>query len=382
MTVAATRAGAFDDTDEQQLSLLADSLSSALRHADDAARTANLLAERTAALTALQASETRFQVAFDNSPLGLTLASVDPAEFGRYLHANPAMTRITGYSTAELSTMTFRDLQHPDDVDSTADLFHQLIDGTCDIVTIERRYRHKDSHTVWVTVAVAIAPDEHGAPRYAVDQVKTSPTCRAALAQLQRQATLLELIPATVLVRDLDGPIRWWNRGAEELYGWALSAATGESSHRLLATRFPHGSTAADLTRTLREDGRWDGQLDHVTADGRTVTVLSRQVLHLDTTVGAAQPAAGADLAGSVLEINTDVTAERAAERALAASGQRFKGQFSNSAVGQIIRALDGTLLAVNPAYAALLGHTPEQLIGGSSMGDRWVRMPKRCPAC
>jgi PAS domain S-box-containing protein len=66
------------------------------------------------------------------------------------------------------------------------------------------------------------------------------------------------------------------------------------------------------------------------------------------------------------LEVNTDVTAARAAEQALAESEQRFRAQFTQSAAGQIVRALDGSLIDVNPAYAAMLGYTTSQLVGTS----------------
>ncbi|GAA3238709.1 PAS domain S-box protein [Dactylosporangium siamense] len=357
LKISATRPGVFDDTDEQQLSLLADSLSAAMRHADDAAHNAALLAERTGALDALEASETRFKLAFVNSPLGLVIISLEEASFGRYLDANPAMSTITGYSAAEFAGMTFQDLQHPDDDAANLDVVARITSGERDTAALERRYRHKDGHIVHVALRIAAVRDEHGRARYLVTQVEDITERRAALAQLHQQAALLRLIPAAVIVRSLDGRILWWNQGAEDLYGWTLAAARGKSTHRLLATSHPGGTGEADQTGALQRQGRWEGQLEHVTAYGHTVTVLSRQVLQHD-------PVAGLEdgLAGTVLEVNTDVTAARAAERALADSEQRLRAQFTYSAAGQVIRALDGTLIDVNPAYCRMLGYTHEQL--------------------
>jgi PAS domain S-box-containing protein len=352
LRIAADRAGAFDDSDEQQLLLLADSLSSALRHADDAAHTARALAE-------LAVSENRFRLTFDNSPVGLTLSSLQPGDLGRHLHANAAMSAITGYTSEELSRMTYADLQHPDDVAATDESARRLRDGEIDTLLAERRYRHKQGHTIWVAIRVAVVREEDGSARYVVNQIEDITARRAADAELRRQARLLELIPAAVIVRDLDGTIRWWNARSTELYGWPLTAATGKTADRLLATAYPAHGTAAGQRERLEHDGRWEGRLQHVTADGRLLTVMSRQVLH--------QPEPGADghrEPVQVLEINTDVTAARAAELALADSEQRLRAQFDNSAAGQVIRALDGTLTAVNRAYARMLGHTVEQLTG------------------
>ena len=119
----------------------------------------------------------------------------------------------------------------------------------------------------------------------------------------------MQLIPAAVIVRSLDGTIRWWSAGAEALYGWTLPSAVGRPTHRLLGTVFPAGSSEQDQSDSLVLDGRWEGQLQHATADGRTVTVLSRQVMHR-------HPDAGTEVLGSVLEVNTDISARRAAEAA------------------------------------------------------------------
>jgi PAS domain S-box-containing protein len=352
LKISAARAYVFDETDEQQLALLADSLSSALRHADDAERNAVLLAERTGALAALEASETRFRLAFENSPLGLTLIGIDEPDRGRYLQVNPAMTAITGYRGAELTRMTYKDLLHPADV-PTDDAVRDAIAIGLTPYRSEMRYRHKDGHIVWVATAGAPVFDERGRPMYLVSQVEDITAKRAADAELRRQARLLELIPAAVIVRDLDGTIRWWNAGAETMYGWPLSVAQGRRTHRLLSTGFATADGEREIQECLDRDGYWNGSLEHLTADGRTVCVFSRQVLH--------RPTAGAE--PQILEINTDVTAARAAEKALAESEQRFRAQFSNSAAGQVISNLDGSRLQVNPAFAAMLGRVPDQLV-------------------
>ncbi|WP_433291519.1 PAS domain S-box protein [Actinoplanes sp. CA-030573] len=350
LKISAARSNVFDDTDEQQLALLADSLSSALRHADDAERKADLLAERTRALAALEASEARFRLAFENSPLGLSLISMDEDDLGRYLQVNPALCAITGYSAGELTGMTYKDLIHPDDLPSDEQVRDAVRAGMAPYRT-ELRYRHRDGHVVWVALVGAPVRDERGRPLYLVNQVQDITAKRAVDAELRRQARLLELIPAAVIVRDLDGTIRGWNAGAEALYGWPARAAIGKNIHRLLATGFPAGGEQG-VVDGLHRDGHWAGQLEHLTAAGRTVTVLSRMVPH--------RPRADADI--QVLEINTDVTAARAAEKALAENEQRFRAQFANSAAGQMIRTLDGSHLQVNPAYAAMLGYTPEQM--------------------
>jgi PAS domain S-box-containing protein len=40
------------------------------------------------------------------------------------------------------------------------------------------------------------------------------------------------------MFRQLDGRITYWNRGAQELYGWRTEEAIGKGSHELLRTVF------------------------------------------------------------------------------------------------------------------------------------------------
>jgi len=49
----------------------------------------------------------------------------------------------------------------------------------------------------------------------------------------------LTVLHTTIMVRDLDGTIRFWNRGAERMYGYSKQQATGKLSHDLLCTVFP-----------------------------------------------------------------------------------------------------------------------------------------------
>ena len=128
---------------------------------------------------------------------------------------------------------------------------------------------------------------------------------RRAEAVLREQANLLNLTHDTVLVMDMEGVIRYWNRGAGERYGWTAEQAVGRVVHDLLKTVFPApiDQIKAEVTRT----GRWEGELVHSKKDGTQVVVASRWSLQRDKQ-GA--PAA-------ILETNNDITERKRAEEAL-----------------------------------------------------------------
>jgi two-component system, chemotaxis family, CheB/CheR fusion protein len=93
---------------------------------------------------------------------------------------------------------------------------------------------------------------------------------------LERQAKLLEQTHEALFVRELNGTIVYWNRGAELLYGFGRDEALGRASHELL-TKSP--ATRLQINEALKSDGRWMGEMVHRTRDGRELVVESVEVL-------------------------------------------------------------------------------------------------------
>ena len=95
-----------------------------------------------------------------------------------------------------------------------------------------------------------------------------------------QQASLLNLTHDTIIVRDMDFVVTYWNSGAQELYGWAPEEAIGKRSDEVLGTRFPTSidEIRAELVRT----GRWEGEVKRTRADGTEVVAASRWSLRRD----------------------------------------------------------------------------------------------------
>ena len=122
---------------------------------------------------------------------------------------------------------------------------------------------------------------------------------------LREQADLLETTHDAIFVRDMNDIITFWNRGAEELYGWPREEAVGKVTHELLQTVFP--APLQDIKAALIRDNRWEGELIHTKRDGSEVVVASRWSMQRNR--------AGRPLA--ILETNNDVTERKRAENAL-----------------------------------------------------------------
>ena len=116
------------------------------------------------------------------------------------------------------------------------------------------------------------------------------------VAERTQQASLLNLTHDSIFVRDVNDRITYWNRGAQELYGWSMEETAGKVTHDLLQTVFP--APLEEINSLLLKTGHWDGELIHTRADRCKIAVSSRWVLRRDE---QGKPA-------GVLETNNDVT--------------------------------------------------------------------------
>jgi PAS domain S-box-containing protein len=122
---------------------------------------------------------------------------------------------------------------------------------------------------------------------------------------LAEKARLLDLSNDAIVVLDSEHRIRYWNRGAEELYGWPREQALGQVSHVLLNTRF--AEPFEKISEALDRHNHWTGELTHTKRDGQCISVLTRKVLDRDSQGNVV----------AILESMTDITERTKAAEAL-----------------------------------------------------------------
>ena len=120
---------------------------------------------------------------------------------------------------------------------------------------------------------------------------------------LREQARLLDLAQDAIFVLNMDGRARYWNKGAERLYGWTAEEIVGAD----LGARYCDSPAARDKERRAwhsLDQGEWSGELRHVSKNGQPVLVQSRWTLVRDA---QGQPEA-------VLVINSDIREKKELE--------------------------------------------------------------------
>ena len=119
----------------------------------------------------------------------------------------------------------------------------------------------------WIQDRCSAMPD--GAlTRYVGSTIDISARKRSEHA-LRRQASLIELSFEPIFVWHPERGIVEWNKGAEQLYGFAREEALGRQSHVLLKSIHPIPLT--DIMAQLRREGSWTGEVCHHAKDGRAV---------------------------------------------------------------------------------------------------------------
>src|SRR5579871_271903 len=242
----------------------------------------------------LQKSERLFKALVEYSSEGLLL--LDCA--GKIILSGPP---VLGHGRDEWQGRDPFELIHQEDRENVRRTLAAILPQAGSFTGLEFRARHADGSWRWVESNarnLLSDPDVSGV----VVNYRDITAHKQFEEHLRERAELLDLAHDAILSLRLDGTIEFWNRGAEELYGWTREEALGRISHRLLQTKF--SEPLEEVQRKLLTSGGWQGELEHVSKAGTRLIVASRWAVRRDT---AGQP-------NGFLEIIRDITERRRME--------------------------------------------------------------------
>jgi two-component system cell cycle sensor histidine kinase/response regulator CckA len=196
---------------------------------------------------------------------------------------NPAAERIFGYSAAEVIGQNIKILMPSPYREEHDGYLHRYLETRePHIIGIGREVTGRRKDGTLVPIELAVGECGSGQDLRFTGFVRDITLRRAHERQLREQAQLLDNVHEAILVCDLENRITYWNRGAEQLYGWTAAEAVGQDRHVLKHCLQTQGGTIDDLNREVLEKGEWHGELQHTTKDGRRITVASYWTLIRD----------------------------------------------------------------------------------------------------
>jgi PAS domain S-box-containing protein len=200
------RPRAFTERDEQSLTLLSGLLSAALARAAAFEANQTLLAERTAALSALRASEERYRSVTEQ----ICEVLFETDQDGRVSFVSAAWRTITGFDPRESVGVDLLELVSPEDRPAVLDTLRPMLRGERAQCTWAARYRTRDGGVRWLEVRTRLRVDEEGRVLGTVGTL-SDVTERRSLEQQLLQAQKLEAIGqlAAGIAHEINTPVQY-----------------------------------------------------------------------------------------------------------------------------------------------------------------------------
>jgi len=165
--------------------------------------------------------ENCFRSAFDKANVGICLVDLE----GRLFRVNRYMGDMFGYSRDELEKMRVDDITHPDFLPVDRDYMKRTVNGEAMDGEFQRKYIHKNRHTLWAQVSSSLVRDHEGKPQYFITYVKELNEIEQIERELRKERDFISAVLSTagalVVVLDRQGRIVRFNRACEKLTGFS-----------------------------------------------------------------------------------------------------------------------------------------------------------------
>jgi PAS domain S-box-containing protein len=209
---------------------------------------------------ALRASEERWRAMFETAPVGIAMLDF---EHRRYLAANAAFQRMTGYTEDELRQFTALDVTHEDDREAAQTRIDAGVIGG-----LQKRYRRKDGGVIWADVSAFVVPATESTSGFLGAVVVDITDRKRAEDGLRRSETLLSevfvTLPDGVAVVGRDYRYQRVNRGYELRSGLTAEEIAGMHVADLIGAEAFNETVKAELDRCFaREHVTYSRWFDH-----------------------------------------------------------------------------------------------------------------------
>jgi len=213
--------------------------------------------DRDAAEERARMSEERFQLIFEHANEAIFLSELD----GRILEANPAASRLTGYSLDELRSMSVQDLHVPSERYISETELEKVRRGDFSGFAATGKCKDGSTKKCAVTGSVVQMDDRQlmlslvmELPEITYPSSAEETERRIAAEADARFKMAIEQAPLlAVQGYDTEGKVNYWNRASEDLYGFSRPEVMGKTLENLILDEEEAGRFYSILSRVIEE---------------------------------------------------------------------------------------------------------------------------------
>ena len=310
---------------------------------------------------ALRESENKFRILAETTASGIFLYK------DTFITVNRAFEELTGRSEAELMSMRFYDLLHPDFREKVAAYCDALSRGNGSPMRCELKLITRKGAERWIDFTSSIIDYQGnicgmGTAFDITDRKQAEQTLKESE---ERMRLLIERVQDyEIFMLDPEGQIVIWNVGAEKNKGYSVEEIIGRH-HSIFFTREDIEAGVPELElRTAAAEGTFEDEGWRVRKDGSLfwADVVTTALRDNDGTLRGFS------------KVIRDITDRKKAEDALKESEERYRIMAETASDVIITIDQDSIIQFVNPASEKVFGYGPAELLGQNIT----ILMPER----
>jgi two-component system, sporulation sensor kinase A len=311
------------------------------------------ITERKKTEEALRASEQRFRLLSNSSPVGIFVTD----EAGQLVYSNPRMQAIYGYDAQQLSGLGFTRSYYPDDYATALANWLRIAQST-EAHDLDRRFIRANGEKRWAHVQSAAMLSPDGTVLGRVGTVEDITDRRQALLELQiseaRYRMLADYSTDMISKHATDSTMLYVSPACRTLLGYEPEELVGKKVDEFLHpddqaaydVLNPTGADSTDVVTLAFRFRRKDGVYVWLEVMFRTILGLSPEGQQ------------------NIVAVSRDITERRQAADRLRESEARLRGILDTVADG-IVTVNDSLIIErFNPGAQRLFGYTTDEILG------------------